>query len=202
MAQAQARLALSAATVRETQAALGRLEEVEIILALPNATTFPPPYRVVVAQHGFGGSNRFVLDVAREVTGDEHAEVAKWLNNLGSCYSDKGEYDRAIDGGPLRSGAELITRLEGLRVKPARHDGPLLRDRRSKVAASFLVRPHQRWRDREAGRDLLPGDVEHHQVLRTRREMLTAALRENQALQARVQALEPELGQPQTPRAP
>lgn len=41
-------------------------EEVELILALPDATQFPPPYRVLLAQHGFGGSNRFVLDVARE----------------------------------------------------------------------------------------------------------------------------------------
>jgi hypothetical protein len=42
------------------------LEEVEVVVALPDPAVFPPPWRTVVAQHGFAGTNRFVLDVARE----------------------------------------------------------------------------------------------------------------------------------------
>ena len=44
--------------------------------------------------------------------------------------------------------------------------------------------------------------VDRHQNLRTRKDMLAAALRENQALQARVQALLRELEQSQSRVAP
>jgi hypothetical protein len=41
---------------------------IEVVIVHPRAADFPPPWRTLVVQHGFGGNNRFVMDNARELT--------------------------------------------------------------------------------------------------------------------------------------
>jgi len=62
----------------------------------------------------------------------------------------------------------------------------------------FLIKP---W-EREELLSIVRSAVERYQGLRARKEMLTAALRENQSLQARVQALEADLERSQRNVAP
>jgi len=40
---------------------------VEVVVVQPDPARFPPPWPVVLAQHGFSGENRFVFQVAREL---------------------------------------------------------------------------------------------------------------------------------------
>jgi pimeloyl-ACP methyl ester carboxylesterase len=40
------------------------VDDVEIIVVEPDPTVFPPPWPAVIAQHGFNGDNRFVVQVA------------------------------------------------------------------------------------------------------------------------------------------
>lgn len=41
---------------------------IELVIVHPRAGEHPPPWRTLIVQHGFGGSNRFVMDVGRELT--------------------------------------------------------------------------------------------------------------------------------------
>ncbi len=43
-------------------------ERLEVVIVHPQASVYPPPWRTLVVQHGFGGNNRFVIDNARELT--------------------------------------------------------------------------------------------------------------------------------------
>lgn len=43
-------------------------ERIELVIVHPQASEHPPPWRTLIVQHGFGGSNRFVMDNARELT--------------------------------------------------------------------------------------------------------------------------------------
>jgi hypothetical protein len=40
-------------------------DEIEVVLVEPDPTLFPPPWPAVILQHGFGGSNQFIVDNAR-----------------------------------------------------------------------------------------------------------------------------------------
>ncbi len=47
--------------------AAGDVQRIELVLVEPDPARHPPPWPTVVVQHGFNGSNRFVLQVAKEL---------------------------------------------------------------------------------------------------------------------------------------
>jgi len=44
-----------------------RMERLEFLLAQPDPALFPPPWKTVLAQHGFSSSNRFIVGIAEEL---------------------------------------------------------------------------------------------------------------------------------------
>jgi DNA-binding NtrC family response regulator len=155
------------------------VDDEEIVLVALRQTLTQLGYRVTAASDAIQGLGRLREQEYAAVISDHQMPTLTGLEFLAQVRELQPEASRILITAVLNLGTviEAINKAEIFR---------------------FLIKP---WEREELIRTVRAA-VEHHQVLRTRREMLAAALRENQALQARVQALEAELGQPRTPRAP
>lgn len=155
------------------------VDDEEIVLVALRQTLTQLGYRVTTASDAIQGLGKLREQEYAAVISDHQMPTLTGLEFLAQVRELQPDASRILITAVLNLGTviEAINKAEIFR---------------------FLIKP---W-EREELVGTVKAAVERHQVLRTRREMLAAALRENQSLHARVQILEAELGQARATRAP
>lgn len=155
------------------------VDDEEIVLVALRQTLTQLGYQVTTASDAIQGLGRLREQEFAVVISDHQMPALTGLEFLAQVRELQPEASRILITAVLNLGTiiEAINKAEIFR---------------------FLIKP---W-EREELLTTVRAAVERHEGQRMRRQMLAAALRENQALQARVQALEAEVSKSRHPLAP